>query len=401
MSQKNDQPSQHDFPANDYSTDDIEVLSITEACRKRPGMHLQPAPGENVYHKLLETMLGHMVTHNVMHGNLARTIVTLREDNSAIIEDFGTGYEIIDATEDAPRHFVAYGNEAHQAQCAARYPSLAISELETQRHPTWEFSLFNALSASLTIEIRRDGNLWTQHFEKGEALGELELEGPTERTGTRITFTPDFELLGELDASKGFDFETAARDLERLAWMYPGLRLHLLEEGTMRTFEAYYPNGAMDILIKDHDIHPEQIFSLSITITPDNTRGLDLALAWRDVGALDAPADITSMVNEVVTKGHGSHVDGIGSGIMDALLHAAQAHSIQWKIPLAERGMVAAIRIQDVDAGHHLQNNEGQFSLASEEIESFVATAIAEHLEPWLEEHPYLVANLLERMASH
>ncbi|MEC9399079.1 MAG: hypothetical protein VX475_15755, partial [Myxococcota bacterium] len=63
------------------------------------------------------------------------------------------------------------------------------------------------------------------------------------------------------------------------------------------------------------------------------------------------------------------------------------------------RGMVAAIRVQDEDAHRHLEAKDGM-RLSDDDIESFVASVIAEHLEPWLEAHPYLTANLLERMAS-
>lgn len=402
MSQKNDQPSQHDPAHSSYSVDDIEILSLSEIFRKRPGMmheFFRQGRSEKANHKLLETLVEHMVTHNILQGNLARTIVTLKQDGSATVEDFGVGYKISGASETTPRHFAAHGTEEHQNYCAERYPAIDARELESRQYATESLTLVNASSTSLAIETRRDGKHWSQRFEKGEPLGEITLVGETQRTGTKITFSPDHEVLAHLGAFGEFDFETAARDLERLAWIYPGLRLHLLEEHTMRTFEAYYPTGSLDILVKDHQLHKDQIFSLRIPITRDNKRGIDLAIAWRDAGALDAPANITSMVNNVRTTAHGSHVDGIGAGIMDALLHAAHARSIQWKIPLAERGMVAAIRVQDEDAHRHLEAKDGM-RLSDDDIESFVASVIAEHLEPWLEAHPYLTANLLERMAS-
>lgn len=393
MSQ-DDTQHQNTTPPETYDESAIQVDTQAETIRKRPGMYASHAHEQNIRHAMFEMLVSHQVFHNVLHERLARTIVTLHEDGSATVEDFGVGYALPETSEQLLEVFNDFGGP-NRAHGAAVYPAMQHYTDGISLHSIPALAFTSALSTQLTFESRRDGKRWSQAFSRGVPVGELQDLGATERTGTRVTFDPDTDHLKE---ERGFDFEMVSTDLERLAWMYPGLRVHLLEEGTMRTHEAFYPNGASDLIARHHDIPQDQIFSSRIPVTADQKRGLDVALCWRDEGALDAPSNIESMINDTSTRAHGSHIEGLGAGIMEALLHVAEAHTIQWKIGVVELGMIARVRVQDVDAKRRHDRSEQPIFYEDDKVRDFVATSIAEHLTPWLAARPQLVANLLEKM---
>src|SRR5450756_2558336 len=87
-------------------------------------------------------------------------------------------------------------------------------------------SVVNALSEWLTVEIRRDGHVWTQGFERGVPTEELQMGEPTDETGTSVTFMADLEIFEEVD----YKFSTLSQRLREMAFLTKGLKLSLTDE---------------------------------------------------------------------------------------------------------------------------------------------------------------------------
>ena len=87
-------------------------------------------------------------------------------------------------------------------------------------------SVVNALSESLDLEIRRDGHVWRQSYERGDPVGPLTQGEATADTGTIITFLPDGDIFEETD----YSFETLAQRLREMAFLTRGLRIELIDE---------------------------------------------------------------------------------------------------------------------------------------------------------------------------
>src|SRR3712207_242734 len=107
-------------------------------------------------------------------------------------------------------------------------------------------SVVNALSERLRVEVRRDGALWSQEYARGVPQSQLVDEGPSDVTGTTITFLPDAEVFETLD----FDFQTLEQRLRETAFLTRGLRIALADErgeGT-RASEFHYEGGIEDFV---------------------------------------------------------------------------------------------------------------------------------------------------------
>ena len=106
-------------------------------------------------------------------------------------------------------------------------------------------SVVNALSERLDVEVRRDGFHWTQSYERGVPLGDLEKGEPTDETGTTITFLPDADIFETLD----FDFTTLEERMRDTAFLTRGLRIVLVDKrGEGHRAEFHYEGGIVDFV---------------------------------------------------------------------------------------------------------------------------------------------------------
>ena len=106
-------------------------------------------------------------------------------------------------------------------------------------------SVVNALSERLHLEIRRDGHVWSQDYERGKPMTELTKGAATEEHGTKITFLPDLEIFEEIE----FDFQTLAERLRETAFLTRGLKIELIDErGETNSVTFQYEGGIEDFV---------------------------------------------------------------------------------------------------------------------------------------------------------
>src|SRR5829696_8596895 len=106
-------------------------------------------------------------------------------------------------------------------------------------------SVVNALSEWLIADVHRDGTIYRQEFERGEPKDDMKEIGPTDRTGTTISFLPDKEVFEEVD----FSAETLTQRLRETAFLTRGLRIKLVDERAGgETVEFHYEGGIRDFV---------------------------------------------------------------------------------------------------------------------------------------------------------
>src|ERR1700719_2730678 len=174
-----------------YSAQSITVLEGLEAVRKRPGMYIG-STGERGLHHLVQEVVDNSVDE-ALAGYCDTIEVTLLADGGVRVYDNGRGIPV----------------DEHPVEHRP-----AVELVMTTLHGVG-VSVVNALSALLEVEVRRDGYVWTQAYERGAPMGPLERGAETQDRGTTITFWPD----GDIFETTEWNFETLSSRLQEMAFL--------------------------------------------------------------------------------------------------------------------------------------------------------------------------------------
>jgi len=222
-----------------YSAKDITVLEGLEAVRLRPGMYIGSTGPRGLHHLVYEVVDNSV--DEAIAGYCDQVSVTLHPDNSVTVADDGRGIPV----------------EEHEKE---KRPAAEV--VMTTLHAGGKFgdgggykvsgglhgvgvSVVNALSERLHLEVRRDGHVWEQDYERGTPQGDLKQGSETKETGTTITFLPDGEVFEDVV----FDYQTLVERLRETAFLTRNLRIELVDErgaGQRETFQ--YEGGIVDFV---------------------------------------------------------------------------------------------------------------------------------------------------------
>src|SRR5579871_5458514 len=229
----------------DYSAKDITVLEGLEAVRMRPGMYIGSTDSTGLHHLVYEVVDNSV--DEAMGGFNELVEITLHPDNSVTVRDEGRGIPV-DIMEDSglPAMTVVlttlhaggkFGGEGYNYSAGLHGVGVSV---------------VNALSEWLVAEVRLDGKVYRQEFERGIPKGEMKAVGFTEdkgEAGTTITFLPDADIFEEVEWSR----ETLRQRLRETAFLTPGLRIVLRDERKDEWSEELLFEGGIRDLIR-HEI---------------------------------------------------------------------------------------------------------------------------------------------------
>ena len=300
-----------------YSAKSIQVLSGLDPVQARPGMYTDTSRPNHLVLEVVDNSVD-----EALNGKASKVVVSINEDESITVEDDGRGIPV------------------------DKHPELDLPGVEvilTRLHAGGKFndeqyrfagglhgvgvSVVNALSEWLTVEIKRDGNVYCQTYENGAAVTNLVVDGTVGKrnTGTKITFKPNAKY-----------FDTTQISLARLrhvlrakAILCSGLDVELrAKDGLYNEPETWrYDNGLVGYLQESmgEDCVPDEPFYHS-TNGQDET--VEWALQW-NLGYGDVITE--SYVNLIPTPLGGTHVNGLRSGLTEALREFCEFRDIKQK----------------------------------------------------------------------
>jgi topoisomerase-4 subunit B len=361
--------------AKRYDAADIEVLSGLEPVRRRPGMYTDTTRPNHLAHEVVDNSVD-----EALEGHCKKIEVTLFKDGSLEVVDDGRGMPVdIHPKEKIP------GVE------------LVLTRLHAGgkfNHKNYQYSgglhgvgvsVVNALSKNLEVWIRRGGKEFNMSFAGGKKRGKLEQVGTVGKanTGTTIRFWPDPQYF---DSAK-ISVSRLKHVLRAKAVLCPGLIVRLKVEKPKEKIEWCYSGGLEEYLVEEiggGELLPAEPFSGSLS---GNTEAVDWALVWQ-VG--DRQAVTESYVNLVPTPQGGTHVNGLRTGLTNAMREFADFRS------LVPRGV--SIAPEDVWDGLSFvlsaKLEDPQFSgqtkerLSSRESAAFITGVIKDSFSLWLNQHP-------------
>ena len=389
----------------DYSAKNITVLEGLEAVRKRPGMYIGSTGPRGLHHLVWEVVDNSV--DEALAGRCSAIEVTLLADGGVRIADDGSGIPV-DLHEKEGRSALEVVLTVLHA--GGKFDSQAYA-VSGGLHGVG-ISVVNALSRLLVAEVRRDGGLYRQAYERGAPQGPVERVGDADQaeyviagsaTGTTITFWPDPEVFESVE----FSADTIARRLRDTAFLTAGLKITLrdereldaadLPEGTPtdepRVTVFHAPGGLRDFV--DHirttkakdGLHPVIHFE-SEEQGPNGPQSVELACQWIN----DYNDAILSFANTINTHEGGTHEEGFRTAITSVinrwakdkgLLRSKEVESLTGDD--LRSGLVAIVSVK---VGDPQFEGQTKTKLGNTEVKSFVQTTTYARLAEWLEEHP-------------
>jgi len=362
--------------ATAYEAEQIQVLEGLEAVRKRPGMYIGSTGSKGLHHLVWEVVDNSI--DEALVGVCKNINITIHPDNSISNEDDGRGFPV------------------------GIHPKLGKPAVEvalTVLHAGSKFggggykvsgglhgvgvSVVNALSEWLVVEVKRDGKVYQQRYERGIPVTELKVIGTSKTTGSKVSFKPDTQVFDELE----YSFEILEHRLRELAFLNKGIRINLKDErdGTEKTFQ--YEGGIVSFvkyLNKNREVlHNDPIYFEARKEDID----VEIALQYND-GYTES---IFSFANNINTLEGGSHLSGFKNAVTKVINDYARKYKfLKENEPNligedVREGMSCVISVKLSDPQFEGQTKT---KLGNPEVRGIVDSIVAEKFEAFLEENP-------------
>src|SRR5688572_10708629 len=219
---------------SDYTAGQIQVLKGLEAVRKRPGMYIGSTSARGLHHLVYEVVDN--AIDEAMAGFCTEVRTTIHRDNSITVEDNGRGIPVdMHPTEKIPGVELAMT----VLHAGGKFDKNTY-KVSGGLHGVG-VSVVNALSEYLEVEIKRQGSVYHQRYERGVKATELKKVGKAQGTGTKVTFKPDPEVFTELV----YSYEVLSNRLRELAFLNKGLDILLIDERDGGHHEKYRYDGGI------------------------------------------------------------------------------------------------------------------------------------------------------------
>ena len=359
--------------SNSYRAEDIEVLTGLEPVKRRPGMYTDTTRPNHLAMEVIDNSVD-----EALAGHARRVDVTAYDDGSVEVTDDGRGMPV----------------DIHPEQ---GMPGVEL--ILTKLHAGGKFSdknyqfagglhgvgvsVVNALSRKLEIWIKRDGVEHYMAFADGEKTDDLTEVGTVgqRNTGTRIRFWPN---TGYFD-TPNFSLRRLRHLLRAKAVLCPGLAVSLTVDKTGEKEEWCYEEGLTDYLkaeLEDFDRLPAEPFSGSM-------KGADSEVSWALCWLPEGGLLQESYVNLIPTTQGGTHVNGLRTGLVEAMREFCEHHNL---LPRGVRlspediwekiGYILSVKLTDPQFSGQTKER-----LSSRACAAFVSGIVKDAFSLWLNQH--------------
>ena len=359
----------------DYKADQIQVLEGLEAVRKRPAMYIG-STGEAGLHHLVYEVVDNSVDE-AMNGHCDTINVMLHSDGSCSVKDNGRGIPI----DDHPQYNVP-----------------AVEIVMTKLHAGGKFdsdtykvsgglhgvgvSVVNALSTWATVEIHRDGGIYTQKYKIGNLDSKLERIGDSDDHGTTVRFMPDSSIFETIQ----FDFSTLRYRLRELAYLNAGITITISEEGgESETFQ--YAGGISEYVTYLNE-GKTSLMNKPLFVSGEKDQiQVDAALQWTTAFR----ENIHTFTNNIATREGGTHLSGLKTALTRTINNAARKRKqLKDKDPALDgndvrEGLTAILSVKVPEPQFEGQTKT---KLGNSEVKGIVDTIMTECLSDFFAENP-------------
>lgn len=368
-----------------YGASQIQVLEGLEAVRKRPGMYIGSTSTKGLHHLVYEVVDNSV--DEAMAGYCDSIIVKIHQDNSITVIDNGRGIPVdIHPKMGRPAVEVVltvlhaggkFGGEGYKVSGGLHGVGVSV---------------VNALSEWVEVQVKRDGKLFKQRYERGTPAYDLKEIGTAEETGTTITFKPDYEIFEELV----YSFETLTNRLRELSFLNAGLRIEILDERTEESKVFKHEGGIKDFVAyinkNKNPLHTEPIYFSS----KKETVQAEISLQYTD----SYTESIFSFANNINTHEGGTHESGFKTALTRVINDYARKHNL---LKDSENNLSGEDVREGLTCVVSVKVQEPQFEgqtktkLGNSEVRGAVDSIVGEGMGTFLEENPSIGKRIIEK----
>lgn len=371
-----------------YTAEQIKILEGLAGVRKRPAMYIGNIGVEGLHH-LVHELVDNSIDE-ALAGYCHQINVIIHMDNSVTVRDDGRGIPV----------------DLHEKENRP-----AVEVVMTKLHSGGKFdnrsykisgglhgvglSVVNALSEFIDLEIRRDGKVYHQIYERGEVKTKLEVTGKTKHTGTQIRFKPDSEIF----ETNPFSFDLLSQRLRELAFLNKGLSISIEDERSEKRHDFFYEGGIIsfiEYLNKNKNcLHPKPIYIQGVK------NGIDVEIAFQYNDGYSE--SLFSFANNINTHEGGTHLIGFKTALTRTInQYATNANLLKGtKENLTgediREGLVAVISVKLPEPQFEGQTKT---KLGNSEVKGLVEALINEKLGSYFEENPAVARKIISNVVD-
>ncbi|MDP8974247.1 MAG: DNA topoisomerase (ATP-hydrolyzing) subunit B [Actinomycetota bacterium] len=366
---------------SDYDASSIQVLEGLEAVKRRPGMYIGSTGPRGLHHLVWEVVDNSI--DEALAGYCTEISVIVHADNSVSVADDGRGMPV--------GKMEKYGKSAAEVIMTTLH---AGGKFDGQGYKVSGglhgvgASVVNALSEWLEMEIRREGHVFTQRYERGFPVGELKKARKLkkgEETGTTIRFLPDPEVFTE---TQEFSFDTLSRRFRESAFLNKGLKIGLVDESEEDRAVTYQYEGGIRDFVEHINEAKDPVHKTVFYFEREDAMGdVEIALQWNS-GFQDS---VFTFANNINTHEGGAHLSGFRSALSRTInAYARQKGLLKEK----EENLTGDDIREGLAAVISVKLREPQFEgqtktkLGNTEVKGLVESSTNRFLAEFLEERP-------------
>src|SRR3990170_3691234 len=371
--------------AAEYTGENIQILKGLEAVRKRPAMYVGSTDTHGLHHLVYEVVDNSI--DEAMAGFCDAISVTIHTDNSITIDDNGRGIPVDRIEEEGKPAAEVVLTVLHAGGKFDRESYKVSGGLHGVG-----VSVVNALSESLSAEIRRDGNVYKIAFARGETVLPLKAVGKSRKSGTKITFKPDSEVFTETE----FSFDVLSGRLRELSFLNAGLKIVILDERTGKTHEFQYKGGIVSF-VQHLNRNKTPLHGKPIYIEGEKDGVvIEVALQYNDY----YQETIFTFANNINTHDGGTHLIGFRSALTRAINQYANAGNLLKGVKEnltgddLREGLTAVVSVKVPEPQFEGQTKN---KLGNSEVKGLVDSMVYEKLVNFFEENPSVAKKIVEK----
>ena len=368
-----------------YDAEQIQVLEGLEAVRKRPGMYIGSTGSPGLHHLVYEIVDNSV--DEALAGFCTEIKVTINKDNSITVEDDGRGMPV----DEHPKMKLPAVEVIHTVLHAGGKFGGGGYKVSGGLHGVGA-SVVNALSTRMEVEVRRNGKIYTQAYERGKTVTPLEEKGNTRKTGSKTTFWPDPAIFDDVV----YDYDTLSRRFREMAFLNKGVKISIKDDRYKNEDVFYYEGGIkqyVEYLNRTKNLIHKDIIYFEVR---EENREAEVAIQYTD----SYKENVASYANNIKTTEGGFHLQGFRAALTRTINTYARNNNIlkekdaPFESDDVREGITAIVSVKLTEPQFEGQTKA---KLGNSDMRGFVEKATADYLGAFLEENPKQAKLIMEK----